>query len=54
DLGVEQDGLLHVSQISTRFVKHPADVLSVGQKVEVKILEVDLKRNRISLSCIKE
>ncbi|NLC45584.1 MAG: S1 RNA-binding domain-containing protein, partial [Firmicutes bacterium] len=53
DLGVEQDGLLHVSQISTKFVKHPADVLSVGQTLEVKILEVDLKRNRISLSCIK-
>lgn len=50
DLGVEQDGLLHISQISDRFVRHPADQLSVGQKVEVKILEVDLKRNRISLS----
>ena len=50
DLGVEQDGLLHISQIADRFVRHPADVLSVGQKVEVKILEVDLKRKRISLS----
>ena len=50
DLGVKEDGLLHISQLSERYVKHPSDVLTVGQKVEVKILEVDLKRNRISLS----
>ncbi|WP_234122293.1 Tex family protein [Clostridium hydrogenum] len=54
DIGVHQDGLVHISQLSDRFVKHPLDVVSVGDIVEVRIIEVDEKRNRISLSMKKE
>jgi uncharacterized protein len=50
DIGVHQDGLVHISQMSDRFVKNPADVVKVQQKVSVTVLEVDLARNRISLS----
>ena len=50
DVGVHQDGLVHVSQIANRFVRDPADELSVGQKVRVKVMEVDVERKRISLS----
>jgi uncharacterized protein len=50
DIGVHQDGLVHVSQLADRFVKTPADVVSVGKKVQVTVLSVDLDRNRISLS----
>ena len=50
DIGVHQDGLVHISQISSKFIKHPTDVLSVGDVAKVKILDVDLKKNRISLS----
>lgn len=50
DIGVHQDGLVHISQICDRYIKHPTDVLSVGDIVKVKILEVDTKKNRISLS----
>lgn len=50
DIGVHQDGLVHISQLSDRFVKHPLDIVKVGDIVEVRILEVDKKRNRISLS----
>jgi uncharacterized protein len=50
DIGVHQDGLVHKSQMANRFVKHPLDVVKVGDIVKVKILEVDSKRNRISLS----
>ncbi len=53
DIGVHQDGLCHISHISNRYIKHPLDVLSVGDIVKVKILDVDLKKKRISLS-IKE
>jgi uncharacterized protein len=54
DIGVHQDGLVHKSQMADRFVKHPLDVVSVGDVVEVRILEVDEKRKRISLSMKKE
>ena len=54
DIGVHQDGLVHKSQMADRFVKHPLDVVRVGDIVEVRILEVDLKRKRISLSMKKE
>lgn len=54
DIGVHQDGLVHKSQMADRFVKHPLDVVSVGDIVEVRILEVDEKRKRISLSMKKE
>ena len=50
DIGVHQDGLVHVSQMADRFVKNPADIVKVQQKVSVTVLEVDLARNRISLS----
>lgn len=50
DVGVHQDGLVHVSQLADRFVKDPAEVVRVGQKVQVKVLEVDAPRRRISLS----
>ncbi|MBO0576751.1 RNA-binding transcriptional accessory protein [Clostridium botulinum] len=53
DIGVHQDGLVHISQLSDSFVKHPLDVVKVGDIVEVRILEVDQKRNRISLSMKK-
>jgi uncharacterized protein len=50
DIGVHQDGLVHVSQLADRFVKDPAEVVRVGQKVKVTVLSVDLERNRIALS----
>lgn len=50
DIGVHQDGLVHKSQMADRFVKHPLDIVKVGDVIEVKILEVDTKRKRISLS----
>ncbi|MGI6142406.1 MAG: Tex family protein [bacterium] len=50
DIGVHQDGLVHISQLSSRFVQDPLTVVSVGDTVRVKILEVDLERRRISLS----
>jgi uncharacterized protein len=50
DIGVHQDGLVHISELSDKFVKNPADVIKVQQKVEVSVMEVDLERNRISLS----
>jgi uncharacterized protein len=50
DIGVHQDGLVHISEISNRFVKNPADVVKVHQKVLVTVLDVDLERRRISLS----
>ncbi len=53
DIGVHQDGLVHISQLSDKFVKHPLDVVKVGDIVEVRILEVDEKRKRISLSMRK-
>ncbi len=50
DVGVHQDGLVHVSQLADRFVKEPTDVVKVGQRVQVTVLEVDLARRRIGLS----
>jgi len=50
DIGVHQDGLVHISELKEGFVKHPLDVVSVGDIVEVRILSVDEKRNRIALS----
>jgi uncharacterized protein len=50
DIGVHQDGLVHISEISNRFVKNPAEVVKVHQKVLVTVLDVDLERRRISLS----
>jgi len=50
DIGVHQDGLVHVSEMSERFIKHPLEAVSVGDIVEVRVLGVDLKKKRISLS----
>jgi uncharacterized protein len=50
DVGVHQDGLVHVSQLADRFVKDPREVVKAGEIVKVKVLEVDLKRRRISLT----
>ena len=50
DIGVHQDGLVHVSQLADRFVKDPAEVVKVGQQVMARVLEVDTQRKRISLS----
>ncbi len=50
DVGVHQDGLVHISQLSDRFIRDPAEVVRVHQKVEVTVLDVDLDRKRISLS----
>lgn len=54
DIGVHQDGLVHISQMADKFVKNPADIVSVGQKVAVSVLDIDLKRKRISLSLKKK
>lgn len=50
DIGVHQDGLVHISQICDAYIKHPSEVLKVGQTVDVKILSVDQQRKRISLT----
>jgi uncharacterized protein len=50
DIGVHQDGLVHVSQLADRFIKDPAEVVKVQQKVMVTVTEVDLPRKRIALS----
>ncbi len=50
DIGVHEDGLVHISQLADHFVKHPSQVVKVGDVVRVKVLEVDLKRKRISLT----
>ena len=50
DIGVHQDGLVHISQICDRYIKHPLEALSVGDVVEVKVLEVDLQKKRIALT----
>lgn len=50
DIGVHQDGLIHVSQLADRFVKDPAEIVRVRQQVEVRVLEIDCARRRISLS----
>ena len=50
DIGVHHDGLVHISQMSDKFVRHPSDVVKLHQKVTVKVKEIDLKRQRISLT----
>ncbi|WP_303870707.1 Tex family protein [Acetobacterium wieringae] len=52
DIGVHQDGLVHISQITDRYIKHPSEAVSLGDVVTVKVLAVDLKRKRISLTMI--
>ena len=50
DIGVHEDGLVHISQLSDKFVKHPSDIVSVGDVVKTVVLSVDTDRKRISLS----
>jgi uncharacterized protein len=53
DIGIKQDGLIHISQLADRFVKDPGEVVKIGQKVEVRVVEIDSKRQRIALSMRK-
>src|SRR5699024_12149291 len=53
DIGVGQDGLVHISKLANRFVKHPMDVVAVSDVVTVWVDEVDVKRNRIALTMVK-
>ena len=50
DIGVHQDGLVHISQITDRFIRHPLEAVSVGDIVDVKVLDVDVPKKRISLT----
>ncbi len=50
DIGVHQDGLVHISQISDKFIRHPSEAVAVGDIVKVVVLDVDEKKHRISLS----
>ena len=50
DIGVHRDGLVHISQICNKFIRHPSEVLSVGDVVKVVVLDVDVKKERINLS----
>lgn len=50
NVGAKQDGLVHISQLANKYVQNPADVVSIGEHVQVKVMEVDLDRRRIGLS----
>ena len=50
DIGVHQDGLVHITQLSDKFIKHPSQAVKVGDVVKVRILDVDQKKKRISLT----
>ena len=52
DIGVHQDGLVHISRIANRFIKHPSEVLKVGNIVKVWVVEVDVKKQRIALTML--
>jgi len=52
DIGVHEDGLVHISQICSKYIKHPLEAVKVGEVVKVKVLDVDVKRSRISLTMI--
>jgi uncharacterized protein len=54
DIGVHQDGLVHISEITDRYIKHPSEVLKVGQIVTVWVKDVDVKKNRIGLTMKKK
>jgi uncharacterized protein len=54
DIGVKQDGLLHISQIANKFVKNPLDLLNVGDIIDIRIIGIDIKKGRISLSMKSE
>ena len=50
DIGIKENGLVHISQLANRFVKNPADVVSLNQQVRVRVQSVDLERKRVQLS----
>ena len=50
DIGVHEDGLLHISEMSDRFIKHPSELFKTGDVIEVRIKDVDVKKHRISLT----
>jgi uncharacterized protein len=50
DIGVHQDGLAHISELTEKYIRHPSEVLKVGQVVQVWVKEVDIKKNRIGLT----
>jgi uncharacterized protein len=50
DIGVKEDGLVHISELSDRFIKHPKEIVKIGDIVKVKIIDIDINRGRISLS----
>ena len=52
DIGVHQDGLVHISRMSSRFIKHPSEVVKVGDVVKVWVMDVDLKKQRIALTML--
>ena len=54
DIGVKQDGLVHISKLSSKFVKHPTDIVSVGDVVTVWVEDVDMKKGRISLTMLPQ
>ncbi len=54
DIGVHQDGLVHISQICDKFIKHPGEVLKVGDVVKVRVLSIDTAKKRISLTMKEE
>lgn len=53
DIGVHQDGLVHISQLSDRFIKDPSEVVKAGDKIHVEVLQIDIERNRVSLTARK-
>ena len=54
DIGVHQDGLVHISEITDRYIRHPSEVLKVGQIVQARVKDVDVKKNRIGLTMKKK
>jgi uncharacterized protein len=53
DIGVKNDGFIHISQLSDRYIKHPMDVLSIGDIVDVSVVSVDVERHKIALTAKK-
>ena len=54
DIGVHQDGLVHISRMSSCFIRHPLEAVSVGDIVDVTVLDVDIRKKRISLSMVEK
>ncbi|MBQ6950351.1 MAG: S1 RNA-binding domain-containing protein, partial [Clostridia bacterium] len=54
DIGVHQDGLVHISRLADKFIKHPSEVVKVGDVVKVWVVDVDMKKKRIALTMVKD